>query len=53
MSSFQLPNDRDLTANEIAWIAFFRIIAGNRDPAPTLSRVQALRRLCTRMKLNC
>jgi len=32
-----------LTANERAWIDFLRLIAEDRDPAPTLRAVQALR----------
>lgn len=52
MPGFQLPNDRDLSANERAWIEFLRIITGNSDPAPTLPRVQALRRLCRLARLS-
>jgi len=35
-----------LTANERAWIRFLRDISLDRDPAPTLRRVQLLRRIC-------
>jgi hypothetical protein len=36
----------DLTQNERDWIVFLRMIALDRDPAPTLRRVQLLRRVC-------
>lgn len=40
-------NDQsDLTPNERAWLRFLRDIGRGRDPAPTLRRVQLLRRLC-------
>ena len=40
------PND--LTENERAWIDFLRLIGKGRDPAPTLRRVQLLRRVLAR-----
>ncbi|WP_286908644.1 hypothetical protein [Roseovarius sp.] len=36
----------ELTQNERGWIVFLRMIALDRDPAPTLRRVQLLRRVC-------
>ena len=38
----------DLTQNERDWVVFLRMIALDRDPAPTptLRRVQLLRRVC-------
>lgn len=36
----------DLTDNERAWLEFLRLISLDRDPAPTLRRVQLLRRVC-------
>lgn len=38
----------ELTENEVAWIEFLRMIGQGRDPAPTLRRVQLLRRVCDR-----
>ncbi|MEQ3728102.1 MAG: hypothetical protein ABNH38_11895 [Tateyamaria sp.] len=38
------PSFDDLTENERAWIGFLRLIVSDTDPAPTLSRIQALRR---------
>ncbi|AWZ22318.1 hypothetical protein RTM1035_11335 [Roseovarius sp. TM1035] len=35
-----------LTENERAWLEFLRMIALDSDPAPTLRRVQLLRRVC-------
>ncbi|SEP26868.1 hypothetical protein SAMN04490248_1625 [Salinihabitans flavidus] len=37
---------KDLTENERAWLVFFRMISLDRNPAPTLRRVQLLRRIC-------
>jgi len=37
---------KDLTENERAWLTFLRMICLDRDPAPTLRRVQLLRRVC-------
>jgi hypothetical protein len=37
---------KDLTENERAWLEFLRMISLDRDPAPTLRRVQLLRRIC-------
>lgn len=34
-----------LSANEIAWVEFLRLCSRNTDPAPTLTRIQALRRM--------
>ena len=36
----------ELTQNERDWIVFLRMIALDHDPAPTLRRVQLLRRVC-------
>lgn len=47
-SGWLKPNPLTLTANELAWIEFIRLIGGGRDPAPTLRRVQLLRRVCKR-----
>lgn len=41
---------KDLTENERAWLVFLRMIALDRDPAPTLRRVQLLRRVCERRR---
>lgn len=35
-----------LTGNERAWLRFLRDLSHGRDPAPTLRRVQLLRRIC-------
>lgn len=37
---------KDLTENERNWLEFLRMISLDRDPAPTLRRVQLLRRIC-------
>lgn len=37
---------KDLGENERAWLEFLRMIALDRDTAPTLRRVQLLRRVC-------
>ena len=37
-----------LSENEKAWITFLRMISTGRDPAPTLRRVQLLRRVIGR-----
>ncbi|MEQ8901705.1 MAG: hypothetical protein RID62_10850 [Roseovarius sp.] len=37
---------KDLTENERAWLVLFRMISLDLDPAPTLRRVQLLRRIC-------
>lgn len=34
-----------LSANELAWVEFIRMISNGTDPGVTLSRIQALRRL--------
>lgn len=34
-----------LTANERAWLRFLRDVSKGTDPAPTLRRVQLLRRI--------
>lgn len=39
-------DQRNLTPNEIAWLRFLRDVSRDRDPMPTLRRVQLLRRLC-------
>lgn len=38
----------ELSENEAAWIDFLRLICNGRDLAPTLRRVQLLRRVCER-----
>ena len=38
------PRAADFTQNERAWITFLRIITDDRDPPPTLARVQTMRR---------
>lgn len=38
----------ELSENEAAWIDFLRLICNGRDLAPTLRRVQLLRRVCDR-----
>lgn len=35
-----------LTANECAWLRFLRDVSKGTDTAPTLRRVQLLRRIC-------
>jgi hypothetical protein len=35
-----------LTENERAWLRFLRDVSKGTDPAPTLRRVQLLRRIC-------
>lgn len=40
-----MPVLEDLTVNERAWVGFLRLIADDLDPAPTLARVQVLRRV--------
>ena len=37
-----------LSENEKAWITFLRLISDGSDPAPTLRRVQLLRRVIGR-----
>jgi len=39
-----------LSANELAWIDFLRLISGYSDPPPTLRAVQLLRRLLKRCR---
>ncbi|EAQ23930.1 hypothetical protein ROS217_15385 [Roseovarius sp. 217] len=36
----------DLTENERSWLEFLRMISLDCDPAPTLRRLQLLRRVC-------
>ena len=45
IEGFRLPASSPLTENERAWIEMLRAIVGDRDPAPTLDAVQALRRV--------
>lgn len=47
VEGFRLPSIAPLTENERAWIDMLRAIVGDRDPAPTLEAVQALRRALT------
>jgi len=44
VEGMRLPSDRALSENEWAWIEFLRLASGETDPAPTLRRVQALRK---------
>lgn len=37
-----------LTEHEKGWVEFIRLIAGDRDPPPTLAAVQALHRVLRR-----
>jgi hypothetical protein len=39
----RLPSISGLTANEMAWIDFIRLLSEDRDLPPTLAAVQALR----------
>ncbi|WP_146636312.1 hypothetical protein [Nioella nitratireducens] len=41
---FRLRAERPMTENELAWITLIRVITDDRDPAPDLLMVQALRR---------
>ncbi len=41
--SFKLPDERPVTMNEMEWLRFIRMITDDRDPAPSLRMVQALR----------
>ena len=36
----------ELTANEIAWVEFLRMICNGRDIGPSLRGVKLLRRMC-------
>lgn len=45
IEGFRLPATTPLTENERAWIEMLRTIVGDRDPAPTLDAVQALRQV--------
>ena len=45
VAGFRLPSDRPISQNERAWIEFLRLISLDSDPAPTLTLVQALRRV--------
>ncbi|SEM25328.1 hypothetical protein SAMN04488077_103162 [Roseovarius tolerans] len=40
----------ELTVNERDWLVFLRMISLDLDPAPTLRRVQLLRRVCEARK---
>lgn len=42
VEGFKLPSSAPLTRNERAWIDMLRMIAGDADPKPTLTAVQAL-----------
>jgi len=44
-STALMPDLADLTENERAWIGFLRLISSDTDPAPTLARVQGVRRV--------
>ncbi len=35
--------NRPISANEIAWIVFLRLLTNDTDPKPTLGLLQALR----------
>ena len=41
-----MDNVENLTPNERAWLRFLRDMSKETDPAPTLRRVQLLRRIC-------
>lgn len=41
---FKLPVVRPMSENELAWVGLIRVITDDRDPAPGLLMVQALRR---------
>ncbi|SEO67376.1 hypothetical protein SAMN04490248_10935 [Salinihabitans flavidus] len=41
-----IDQKNELTPNERAWLRFLRDISNDRDPMPTLRRVQLLRRVC-------
>jgi hypothetical protein len=43
-------NFSDITANELAWVDFLRLISNGSDPGPTLRRVQLLRRVLRRRR---
>ena len=43
VEGFRLPSSAPLIENECAWIEMLSAIVGDRDPAPTLEAVQALR----------
>ena len=42
----EMEQVENITENERAWLQFLRMISLDRDPAPTLRRVQLLRRIC-------
>jgi hypothetical protein len=42
---FKLPAQTPVTANELEWIQFLRLITNDADPAPSLAHVQSLRLL--------
>jgi hypothetical protein len=44
-STALMPDLADLTENERGWIGFLRLISNDTDPAPTLARVQGVRRV--------
>lgn len=50
VEGFRLPSDDPLTENEWAWVSFIRLASNETDPAPTLMRVQALRRAFAEMR---
>ncbi len=43
-ASIFMPELKDLTEHERAWVGFLRLLTHDTDPAPSLERVQALRR---------
>jgi|GEM_PF-3521611 len=43
VDGFKTPTDGPITANEIAWIVFLRLLTDDTDPKPTLRLIQALR----------
>lgn len=43
-TGFKLQVERPMTENELAWITLIRAVTDDRDPAPDLLMVQALRR---------
>ena len=47
------PELDGVTENERAWVGFLRLITQDTDPAPTLARVQALRRVFSDCHSSC
>lgn len=47
VEGFTTPDDSPLTPNERGWVELLRLLAPDRDPAPSLEAVQALRAVLT------